>query len=74
IIVTTSSARISQQLAIVHGTKTFIRPDDKLQATKLTNWLLEKGTLSKGDIIVTASGRKPGVVGSTDTIKVRVME
>lgn len=74
VIVTTSSTRVSQQLAIVYGTKTFIRPDDRLQATKLTNWLLEQGSLLKGDIIITASGKYPGVVGSTDTIKVRVMD
>ena len=27
-----------------------------------------------GDIVVTASGKYPGVVGTTDTIKVRVLK
>jgi len=73
IIAVTSSQRIAQQLAIVYGTKSFVRPDDKLQAAKLTNWLKNNQVLAKGDIIISATGRHPGVVGSTDTIKVRVL-
>lgn len=73
IIAVTSSDRVAQQLAIVYGTKSFVRPDDKLQATKLTNWLLTSRVLSKGDIIISATGRHPGVVGTTDTIKLRVL-
>lgn len=73
VIAVTSSSRVAQQLAIVYGTKSYVRPDSKLQATKLTNWLLENKVLDKGDIVITASGRHPGVVGTTDTIKVRVL-
>jgi pyruvate kinase len=40
----------------------------------LTNWLQQHKVLKKGDVVVTASGRYPGVVGTTDTIKVRVLE
>jgi pyruvate kinase len=73
IIAVTSNLRINQQLTIVYGTKSYIRPDDKLQATKLTNWLHKNRVLGKGDTVVTASGQYPGVVGTTDTIKVRVL-
>jgi pyruvate kinase len=58
----------------VYGTKSYVRPDDKFAATKLTNWLRESKLLDRGDMIVTASGQYPGVVGTTDTIKVRVLE
>lgn len=74
IIAVTSDARVAQQLALVYGTKSYVRPDDRLAATKLTNWLQQKRVVSRGDIIVTASGKYPGVVGTTDTIKVRVLE
>lgn len=74
IIAVTSDARVAQQLAIVYGTKSYVRPDDKFAATKLTNWLRDSKLLEKGDMIVTASGQYPGVVGTTDTIKVRVLE
>jgi pyruvate kinase len=52
----------------------YVRPDDKMAAAKLTNWLREKRVLGKGDLIVSATGQYPGVVGTTDTIKVRVLE
>lgn len=73
VIAVTSSLRVAQQLAIVYGTKSYVRPDNKLQATNLTNWLLDSEVLSKGDVVITASGRHPGIVGTTDTIKVRVL-
>lgn len=74
IIAITSDVRVAQQLAIVYGTKSYVRKDEPHQATKLTNWLLNNKILQKGDMLVTASGQHPGVVGTTDTIKVRVLE
>lgn len=74
IIAVTSDPRVAQQLALVYGTKSYIRPDSKYAATNLTEWLREEKVLKKGDIVVTASGRYPGVVGTTDTIKVRAIE
>jgi pyruvate kinase len=74
VIAVTSDTRAAQQLAIVYGVKSFVRSDDKFAATKLTNWLRQKKVLNKGNIVVTASGQYPGVVGTTDTIKVRVLQ
>lgn len=73
IIAVTNEKRVAQQLAIVYGTKSYVRPADKLAAAKLTNWLRDNKVLKEGDIVVTASGQYPGVVGTTDTIKVRVL-
>lgn len=73
IIAVTSDKTTTNQLAIVYGVKSYQRPADKFAATKLTNWLRDQKVLKKGDIIVTASGQYPGVVGTTDTIKVRVL-
>ncbi len=73
IIAVTSEARVAQQLALVYGTKSYVRPADPMAATKLTNWLKTKRVLKTGDIVVTVSGKYPGVVGTTDTIKVRVL-
>lgn len=74
LIAVTSDKRVAQQLAIVYSCKSYIRPDDKMAATKLTNWLRANNVLSAGNIIVSCSGQYPGVVGTTDTIKVRVLE
>ena len=73
IIAITSDQRIANQLTIVYGIKSYVRPDNKLASTKLTNWLEKNKVLKKGDILVTASGLYPGVVGATDTIKVRIL-
>lgn len=73
LIAVTADARVAQQLAIVFDIKAYVRPADRLAATKLTNWLRQAKVLTKGNIIVTASGKHPGVVGTTDTIKVRVL-
>lgn len=73
IIAVTSDKRTAQQLPIVYGTKSYLRPADSHAATRLTNWLKDNKVLKTGDIIVTASGQYPGVVGTTDTIKVRIL-
>lgn len=73
VIAVTSVTRVSQQLALIYGTKSYTRPVDKFAATKLTNWLLQNKVLKKGETVVTVSGQYPGVVGTTDTIKVRVL-
>jgi pyruvate kinase len=74
IIAVTSDPRVAQQLAISFGTKSYVRPDSKYAAARLTDWMIKNKILHKGDMVVTASGRYPGVVGTTDTIKVRVLE
>jgi pyruvate kinase len=71
VIVVTSNQRVAQQLSILYGAMTFVRPDGQMQATKLTDWLRTQRIFKKGDVIVTVSGKHPGVVGATDTIKVR---
>lgn len=74
VLAVTSDKRVAQQMVLVYGVKSYVRPDDKLQATKLTNWLQHNRVLKAGDMVVTASGKHPGVVGATDTIKVRMLE
>ncbi len=73
IIAVTPDVRVAQQLAIVYGVKSYIRPDDPKAARKLTNWLQKNKVFRKGDMVISASGQYPGVVGTTDTIKVRVI-
>lgn len=74
VIAVTSDIRTAQQLAIVYGVKSYVRPVDKEAALKLTDWLGQHKVLRKGDIVITVSGQRPGIVGTTDTIKVRVLE
>jgi pyruvate kinase len=70
----TSDTRTAQQLAIAYGVRSYVRPLDQFAATKLTQALCDSKLLHKGDIVITTSGQQPGVVGTTDTIKVRMVE
>lgn len=74
IIAVTSQTRVANQLALVYGVTSYVLPDSKTAAIKLTNWLEKNKVLNKGDVVVTASGKHAGVVGTTDTIKIRVLE
>jgi pyruvate kinase len=74
LIAVTDLARTAQQLVLVYGVKSYVRPVSREAAQRLTDWLRENHVLKAGDMVVTVSGRYPGVVGTTDTIKVRVLE
>lgn len=74
IIAVTSDRKVTQQLSLVYGVKSYVRPVDRFAASKLTDWLAKEKILNSGDIVVTASGKQPGIVGTTDTIKVRFIE
>lgn len=74
LIVVTPHIRTAQQLALLHGAVTFVRPRSDKAATRLTDWLQEQNIFKSGDKIVTASGKYAGKVGGTDTIKVRVLD
>lgn len=71
LIAVTDTARTAQQLAIVYDVKSFIHPVESQAAGKITTFLHKKEVFHKGDIVVIVSGEYPGVVGTTDTIKVR---
>ena len=73
-IVVTSSDRVAQQMVLSYSGMSFVRPDSRTAAIRLTDWLRHQKLFKSGDVIVMASGRYPGVIGSTDTIKVRVLE
>ncbi len=74
IIAVTADKIVANQLSIIFGIKSYLRPLDPKAATKLTNWMQNTKILNKGDIVVTASGKYPGIVGATDTIKIRMMD
>ncbi len=74
VIAVTDSDRTAQQLAIVYDVKTYVRPISAQAAQKLTEFLRHSQVFQKGDIVVMVSGQHPGVVGTTDTIKIRQLD
>lgn len=74
IIITTSSRRAANQLALLYGGKAFLHEDQAGIGLELASWLKEKGIFASGDRVVIVSGKQPGLIGGTDTLKVRVLE
>jgi pyruvate kinase len=74
IVVVTSTSRVASQLALMYATKTFLREDEVEVGAHLAQWLKEQGVFTHGDRVVIVSGKQPGLIGGTDTIKVRVLE
>jgi len=76
IISVTSSARAAQQLALSYANKSFVRPDGERAGFELAKELKASGYFGDEEVVTVAivSGRQPGLVGATDTIRVRVLE
>ncbi len=71
IIMATTNKKVSQQLAIVYGGKSFYYKSPKGAGEKAIKDLKKHGNLREGDMLVLTYGENPGVAGGTDTIKVR---
>lgn len=73
IIAVTSSKRVAQQLGLNYGTRSFVRPDGEFAGMELAKELKAQGFFGEKEnpTVVIVSGRQPGLVGGTDTIRVR---
>lgn len=71
IVMVTHNQRVAQQLALTYGGKSYVRPQSRAVGEKMTEWLHKQKILSKDDTVVITSGKYPGEIGGTDTIKVR---
>lgn len=74
IISVTSQARVAQQLALLYANKSFLRPDGEKAGLDLSKELRANGFFAEPTLVVLVSGRQPGLVGATDTIRVRRLE
>lgn len=76
IISVTSEMRTAQQLALSYANKSFVRPDGEKAGLELAKELKASGYFGDEPSawVVIVSGRQPGLVGATDTIRVRVIE
>lgn len=75
IVSVTSDKRASQQLALNYANRSYVRPDSEHAGEELVKELKRDGFF--GDdaaTVIVVSGGQPGLVGATDTIRVRVIE
>ena len=71
----TSSSRVAQQLGLNYATRSFVRPDGEFAGLELAKELKANQTFGAKEkvTVVIISGRQPGLVGGTDTIRVRTI-
>lgn len=76
IVSVTSVPRTAQQLALTYANKSFVRPDGETAGLSLTKELRAQSYFQvDGPLtVVIVSGKQPGLIGGTDTIRVRVLE
>lgn len=76
LISVTSESRAAQQLALSYANKSFVRPDGEKAGFDLAKELKASGYFGEKEkvTVVIVSGRQPGLIGATDTIRVRVLE
>ena len=75
IISVTSEQGAAQQLALSYANRSYVRPDSAEAGFDLFKELKSEGFFGEGvSKVIIVSGQQPGVIGTTDTIKVRVLE
>ena len=75
IISVTSEPRAAQQLALSYANRSYVRPDSPEAGFDIAKELKAEGFF--GDepaTVIIVSGQQPGIIGTTDTIKVRILE
>ncbi len=74
IISVTSEPRSAQQLALSYANRSYVRPDSAESGLDLATELKAQGFFGDGETsVIIVSGKQPGIVGATDTIKVRIL-
>ncbi|RWZ78191.1 MAG: pyruvate kinase [Candidatus Microsaccharimonas sossegonensis] len=75
IISVTSEMRSAQQLGLNYANRSYVRPDAEEAGFALFKELKKDGLFGEGSAtVIIVSGQQPGIVGTTDTIKVRMLE
>lgn len=75
IISVTSELRAAQQLGLSYANRSYVRPDSPEAGFDLFKELKEEGFFGEGlTKVIIVSGQQPGIIGTTDTIKVRMLE
>ena len=75
IISVTSEQKAAQQLALSYANRSYVRPDASEAGFDLFKELKKDDFFGEDTAkVIMVSGQQPGVIGTTDTIKVRVLE
>lgn len=74
ILSVTSDLQVAQQLGLSYANRSYVRPDSDESGFDLFKELKAEGLFGEGVAkVIIVSGMQPGVIGTTDTIKVRAL-
>jgi len=74
IISVTSEVKAAQQLALSYANRSYVRPDGAEAGFDLATELKNDGFFGEDTVkVIIVSGQQPGIIGTTDTIKVRAL-
>jgi pyruvate kinase len=74
IISVTSEPKVAQQLSLSYANRSYVRPDSAEAGFDVFKELKDEGLFGEGTSkVIIVSGQQPGIIGLTDTIKVRVL-
>lgn len=74
IISVTSEVKAAQQLALSYANRSYVRPDGAEAGFDLATELKNDGFFGEDNVkVIIVSGQQPGIIGTTDTIKVRAL-
>lgn len=75
IVAVTSEPRAAQQLSLNYANRSYVRPDGERAGIDIARELKDEGFFGEDQAtVIIVSGRQPGLIGATDTIRVRVIE
>ena len=75
IVAVTSEPRAAQQLSLNYANRSYVRPDGERAGIDIARELKDEGFFGEDTAtVIIVSGRQPGLIGATDTIRVRVIE
>jgi pyruvate kinase len=75
IVSVTSVARAAQQLSLSYANRSYVRPDSPEAGFEIATELKAEGFFGDSPAtVIIVSGQQPGIIGTTDTIKVRILE
>ena len=75
IVSVTSEVRAAQQLALSYANRSYVRDDAAEAGFDLFKELKAEGFFGEDEAkVIIVSGQQPGIIGTTDTIKVRVLK
>lgn len=75
IVSVTSEVRAAQQLALSYANRSYVRDDSAEAGFDLFKELKAEGFFGEDAAkVIIVSGQQPGIIGTTDTIKVRALE